>query len=87
MRKDGNLIIEYSDSGTRTFYGLKKNGRGMFENEETIKKINITKIKKGDDEIKGRYESRNILVSFKDNSSLPNILPLIPSNLDSLVLI
>ena len=67
MRKDGNLIIEYSDSGTRTFYGLKKNGRGMFENEETIKKINITKIKKGDDEIKGRYESRNILVSLKDD--------------------
>ena len=39
----------------------------MFENEETIKKINITKIKKGDDEIKGRYESRNILVSLKDD--------------------
>jgi hypothetical protein len=67
VRKDGNLIIEYSELGIRTFYGLKKNGRGMFENEETIKKINITKIKKGDDEIKGRYESRNILVSLKDD--------------------
>ena len=67
MRKDGNLIIEYSELGIRTFYGLKKNGRGMFENEETIKIINITKIKEGDDEIKGRYESRNILVSIKDD--------------------
>ena len=32
VRKDGNLIIEYSELGIRTFYGLKKNGRGMFEN-------------------------------------------------------
>ena len=40
VRKDGNLIIEYSELGIRTFYGLKKNGRGMFENEETIKIIN-----------------------------------------------
>ena len=39
LRKDGNLIIEYSDSGTRTFYGLKKMGEVCLKMKKQLKKL------------------------------------------------
>ena len=41
IRKDGVLLIEYSSSNKRLFYGLKLNGRGFFINEATTKEIII----------------------------------------------
>ena len=39
VRKDGILLIEYSNAGDRIFYGVNTNGRGYFSNEATIKKV------------------------------------------------
>ena len=66
--KNGNMIIEYSnDEGGRAeyrlFYGLKKNGRNYFDNDNAHKKIQIVT----DISQKGRYESRNLFVSLEND--------------------
>ena len=71
--KEGNMIIEYSkdSSGSyeyRLFYGLKKNGRNYFENEQAHK---ILKIETNEGN-KGRYEARNILIYLKDDHTKSN---------------
>lgn len=65
MRNDGILLIEYSNAGDRIFYGLKTNGRGYFQNEATIKRVNNLPQKSTPaGNTNGRFESKNILVSF-----------------------
>ena len=65
--KDGSLIIEYSNAGPnylRLFYGLKKNGRYYFENETPFRHFNATNpVNKS---LNGRYESKNIVLHFKN---------------------
>ena len=68
--KDGTLIIEYSNDGVnylRLFYGLKKNGRYYFENESPFRHLNATN--PVNDTLNGRYESKNIVLHFKDDTS------------------
>ena len=68
--KDGSLIIEYSNAGPnylRLFYGLKKNGRYYFENETPFRHFNATNpVNKS---LNGRYESKNIVLHFKNDTS------------------
>ena len=66
--KEGNMIIEYSNDesgrdGYRLFYGLKKDGRHYFEDDNPIKIINLTP----SGGHRGRYESRNLFVSTEDD--------------------
>ena len=67
--KNGNMIIEYSNdkSGSheyRLFYGLKKNGRNYFENNNAHKIIKI----ETDEAAKGRYESRILFILIRINN-------------------
>ena len=67
----GELFVEFSvdesndesQSKRRLLYGLKKNGRYYFPDEPVYKEITF------DNEKKGRFESRNILVSLIDDTS------------------
>ena len=65
VRKDGVLFIEYSNGGSRLFYGLNTNGRGYFQDEESTKKIRIEAISS----VNQRYESKNILVYLKTDTN------------------
>ena len=52
----------------RLFYGLKKNGRYYFPGEPVYKEINLTNcVDWGNTKYRGRFESRNLLVSLKDD--------------------
>ena len=59
VNSKGDIIIEYSIEGSRLFYGIKKNGKGFF-NEEYIKKLQLNN--------KVRYESENIFISLNNNN-------------------
>ena len=69
--KDGTMIIEYANDNSegvnpedRLFYGLKKNGRNYFQDDNAQKIVKIeTSLTK-----KGRYEARNILVYLEDDT-------------------
>ena len=69
INSNGDMIVEYSNNSWRLFYGLKKNGRYYFNgtnNDETpMKEIKITNSENND--IYGRYESKNIFVSLEDD--------------------
>ena len=62
FNSDGDMIIEYSKTNYRLFFGLKKNGEFYFENENHTKEIEI------EDNNARRYESRNIFI-FPDNDN------------------
>ena len=67
--KENVLIIEYSNDGTnyqRFFYGLNPNGRYHFPNESAFKYFNT---KNPDNDNHGRYESKNLLLHFKSDTS------------------
>ena len=71
--KEGNMIIEYSNdhSGVKQYrllYGLKKNGRNYFENDNAHK---IIKIETSETHT-GRYEARNIFVSLENDINKEN---------------
>ena len=71
--KEGNMIIEYSNdhSGVKQYrllYGLKKNGRNYFENDNAHKIIKI----ETSETHKGRYEARNIFVSLENDINKQN---------------
>jgi len=64
----GDMIAEYSNNDEnslykRLFFGLKKNGRGYFPDENTIKEkdVKYTDTSTG----YGRYESRNLFVCLE----------------------
>ena len=66
--KNGDMIIEYSNDNEankyeRLFFGLKKNGRGFFPDENTQRERNA----KYFDNAYGRYESRNMFVCLTDD--------------------
>ena len=66
----GELFIEYSldaASKERLFYGLKKNGRYYFENESPFRHFNASNPENADQN--GRYESKNIILHFKGDTS------------------
>ena len=65
--KKGDLFIEYSTANQRLFYGLKKDGNFYFNSESHYKERNITGIYYKDFLYEGRYESKNIFVSSKDD--------------------
>ena len=63
-KKNGDLVIEYSGNPPiekRLFYGLKENGRGLF-NDGYIREKDLP----GD---YGRYESRNLFISLKEDTN------------------
>ena len=61
LTKDGDIIIEYSYENKRLFYGLNKNGRGYFqENNLSVPTKYITI--NGDNT--NRVQSRNIFVQL-----------------------
>ena len=67
------MIIEYSNdhSGVqqyRLLYGLKKNGRNYFENDNAHKIIEI----ETSENVTGRYEARNIFVSLENDANKEN---------------
>ena len=83
--KEGNMIIEYSKdlSGNeeyRLFYGLKKNGRNYFKDEQAHK---ILKIETSENN-KARYEARNIFVSLEDDINKNNQYLFSTSSYDTL---
>ena len=69
----GNLLVEFSlnpeNSCKRLFYGLNKNGRYYFPGEPVFKEINTTNCVDCDNnEYRGRFESRNLLVSLYNDT-------------------
>ena len=70
--KDNVTIVEFSlndeESDKRLFYGLKENGRYYFT--EGLKKIDSMVCHSNDcGNYKGRFESRNLFVNLKEDST------------------
>lgn len=65
FNSNGDMIIEYSNSNSRLFYGLKKNGKFFFKDEQQ-NEIPYKEIVLGNSNY--RYESRNIFISLNNNS-------------------
>ena len=70
----GEVIVEFStdpgESKKRLFYGLNKRGRYYFPGEPVFKEIDDMQCQDCENDIyKGRFESRNLLVHLKDDSS------------------
>ncbi len=64
----GDMIAEYSNNDgnslyKRLFFGLKKNGRGYFPDENSIKEKDVKYIDTSTGY--GRYESRNLFVCLE----------------------
>ena len=57
-RKDGVLIVHYSDGSKRIFFGLKENGRGTFQNEHTLMDLNPIKKAKRNGEAVASIDGR-----------------------------
>ena len=71
INSNGDMIVEYSYQNWRLFYGLKENSRYYFngtDNDETpMKEIEIMNSENND--IYGRYESKNIFISLQDDNN------------------
>ena len=77
--KYNQVSVEYSDDtpgNSRLFYSLKENGRGFYENEETIKEITLTSDQelyfephKKTYKIVGRYECINDFIYLKSDTA------------------
>jgi hypothetical protein len=71
----GEVLVEFSldveYTSKRLFYGLKKNGRYFFDGEPVFKEIEYTQCQdcEADNQLKGRFESRNLLVSLESDST------------------
>jgi len=69
LNSNGDMIVEYSYNNWRLFYGLKENGRYYFndtDNDETpTKEVEI--MNSENNNIYGRYESKNIFISLQDD--------------------
>ena len=66
FNSNGDMIIEYSNDNSRLFYGLKKNGKFFFKDEQQ-NEIPYKEIVLGNSNY--RYESRNIFISLNNNSN------------------
>ena len=72
MNKNGDFILEFSvdeESGKRLFYGLKKNGRYFFPNENPTKEVELSSKTYDGRTVVARYESMNAFISLKDDIS------------------
>ena len=65
--KEGDLFIEYSTVNKRLFYGLMKNGKYYYDNELHYKESNITGYFYDNFPYIGRYESKNLFISTKND--------------------
>jgi len=61
--KNNDVIVEYSTSDQRLFYGLHKNGKYYYDSESHFFEKNLTGITYRNQTYKGRYESTNLFVS------------------------
>ena len=71
LNSEGDIFIEYSNDNSRLFYGLKKNGKYYFKNDENkdIPIKNYTIINKDNlSEIVKPYESKTIFISLKNET-------------------
>ncbi len=69
VNKNQDFILEFSvdqESGIREFYGLKENGRYLFQNESPTKRELTSKSYNGRNFV-AKYESMNAFVSLKDD--------------------
>ena len=86
--KHGNLIVEFSvnyNNSIRLFYGLKKNGRYYFPGEPVYKEINLTCSNCDDENYRGRYEVRNLLIYLKNDTEREKEYLFVMSSYQSLV--
>ena len=60
--KNNDVIVEYSTTSRRLFYGLHKNGKYYYESESHFKEKNMTGIEYREQVYEGRYESTNLFV-------------------------
>ena len=73
INKNGDMIIEYSNDkdskrNIRLFYGIKKNGRYFFPEEEAYREKEINN-PYSNRNIVARYEARNIFVSVESDTN------------------
>jgi len=61
--KNNDVIVEYSNTSRRLFYGLHKSGKYYYESESHFKEKNMTGIEYREQIYEGRYESTNLFVS------------------------
>ena len=66
--KNGDMVIEYSYNNYRLFYGLKRNGKEYFK-DDNDNKTYIKEIEIGNNIENVRYESRNIFISLNNDDS------------------
>ena len=67
FNSNGDMVIEYSYSDSRLFYGLKKNGKFFFRDEQQ-NEISTKEIFLGNSNYL-RYESRNAFISLKNDNN------------------
>ena len=65
FNSNGDMIIEYSNNNSRLFYGLKKNGKFFFKDEQQ-NEIPTKEIILGNSNYV-RYESKNLFISLKND--------------------
>ena len=87
---NGDMIVEFSlnpgESKKRLFYGLKKNGRYYFPGEPVYKQIDDIVCQNCDNNnLKGRFESRNLFVSLNTDPEKSKQYLFSMSSYDSLV--
>ena len=71
INSEGDMFIEYSMDNSRLFYGLKKNGKYYFkdeENKETPIKHYLVINNDNPSEIVKQYESKKIFISLKSDT-------------------
>jgi hypothetical protein len=66
INDDGDMIIEYSENNQRLFYGLKKDGSYLFNDDTSHSKI----ISFENSETMKRFESKNIFIYINDKQYL-----------------
>ena len=67
FNSNGDMIIEYSNNNSRLFYGLKKNGKFFFKDEQQ-NEIPTKEIILGNSNYV-RYESKNSFISLKNDNN------------------
>ena len=61
---NGDMIIDYSYGNKRLFYGLKKNGKNYFDENEGSNSTKMITVGEIDDEC---YQARNIFISLNNS--------------------
>ena len=70
FNSNGDMVIEYSYQNFRLFYGLKKNGKGYFKNNNNNIETEFKEITIADDSNSNkRFESRSLFISLENDES------------------